>query len=356
MNTIQFPSHPEVIEHAASWIAKIDRGLSSPEEQQLNQWLEASPLHGEALIKCASMWDMLDVLKPISKLIPMREVEFGDADETSEHVNTGGRVGLKTLAVAASVLLTMGAIGLWNWIPMVSAPSNNVVSQPTPAVNPARIIRHYQTAIGETTTFALSDGSLMQLNTNSKVAVEYSASQRHIELIKGEVFFDVAKNPNKPFVVASGDDRVTAIGTAFSVDNSVDKSMEVIVTEGKVLVNRQHNAAAASYADLYLTPGQRVVVRDDRPQVSSESDPTASLAWREGFVVFNGEPLSEVIREIDRYTALSFRITDPSLSNIPVGGYFKTGDLDQLLLILQQNFGVAHRRDGNQIFLSKLAS
>ncbi|RBP51448.1 FecR family protein [Arenicella xantha] len=352
MNTLQFPSHTDVTEGAALWIAKIDRGLSAHEERELSCWLEQSSLHGEALVKCASMWDLLDVLKPLSKFMPMADI---CVDAPVEPVQTAiPHAGGWGSALAASVILAIGVIGLWSWLPSGANSFADSAANSTAQLKPPRIIRHYQTAVGETTTFALSDGSLMQLNTDSKVAVEYSASERHIELIKGEVFFDVAKNAKKPFVVESGEDRVTAVGTAFSVDNTGEHSMEVIVTEGKVLVNRAPSTKAAYYADVLLIPGQRVVVRNNQPKISTEDDPSASLAWRDGFVVFNGEPLSEVVREIDRYTSLSFKITDPSLAEIPVGGYFKTGDLDQLLLVLQQNFGVASRRDGDQILLSKL--
>lgn len=355
MTTIKFPSQTDTLSDATEWIAKIDRGLSNQEEQQLSEWLTQSPAHGKTLVHAASMWDLLDVLRPIAELLPMSDEHFEDAARTADKTPSGRSSSVGRVAMAASVLVSLGALGGWLFMQMNAvAPQNQTAVADVPS-EPARIIRHYQTDFGETSLYTLADGSVMQLNTNSSVTVEYSSNQRQIELVAGEVFFEVAKDPHKPFVVASGDDRVTAVGTAFSVDISSEKSLEVMVTEGKVTVNRTTGAAARVYPEVVLTPGQRVVVRDSQPDVSVEQDPEASLAWREGFVVFNGEPLSAVVSEIDRYTSLTFKITDPELASVPVGGYFKTGDLEQLLLVLQQNFGVAHQRNGNEILLSKLA-
>lgn len=344
MQTLLFPNQEAVTSRATTWIAKIDRGLSAEEQRALAQWLEESPHHGEALVQCASMWDMLDILQPIAKLMPMQDFEI-EADATAVSQFNSRR--LLGVALAASVAV-MTAVSVIAFLPL--SQSKHVLET---AQVPPRIIQHYQTGVGETTVFALSDGSLMQLNTDSKVAVEYTSGARNIDLIQGEVYVDVAKDASKPFTVQSGADRVTAVGTAFSVDRRSEDETEVIVTEGTVRVNRHADDPSQRYDDLYLTPGQRLLVGEARPHVSVDNDPQSALAWREGMIVFRGEPLREAIREIDRYTALSFEIIDPQLAEIPVGGYFKTGDLDQLLAILEQNFGVAHTRQGSRVLLSR---
>ncbi|MFK8032387.1 MAG: FecR family protein [Gammaproteobacteria bacterium] len=356
MKTIKFPNQADIDYDASAWIAKIDRGLSDEEKVELNGWLEISSLHGEALIKLASMWDLLDTLHPISKLLPVSDVDFNSSTDVDTQNRPDSRYSAGKLAVAASILVTIGALGTWFWLhsnPKVPVSLAEIRTEPSEST---RVIRHYQTAIGETTTFTLTDGSVMQLNTDSTATIDYTANRRQVELTKGEVFFEVAHNPTRPFIVASGDNRVTAVGTAFSVDVSSDQTMEVIVTEGKVLINKEVKPLnpIKPYADVLATPGQRVVVQDNQPDVLTEHDPDATLAWREGFVVFEGEPLAEVVREIDRYTPLTFNITDPELAEIPVGGYFKTGDLEQLLLVLRQNFGVVSERSGNEVLLSKL--
>jgi len=353
MNTIKFPNRDEIELHAADWISKIDRGLSQIEQQALDDWLEVSPLHGEQLIKCASMWEMLDILRPISKLMPMDEADLYGYTQTAARSPIGvyqaliKRTGWKpAFAMAACLALVLGGI-TFSLMPM----NQSLLVEP----QPSSIIKteRHQTDIGEMTTVVLFDGSLLQLNTDSLVQVEFSSTHRKVQLIRGEVYFDVVKNSRKPFVVESGDDRVTAIGTAFSVNAAQKSAMEVIVTEGKVRVNRASGGNTVLYDDVYLTPRQKVVVRNNRPEVSVDENLETSLAWREGMVIFQGENLADVVREIDRYTPLSFRLLDEELASISVGGYFKTGDLDQLLLVLEQNFGVAHQKIGSEILLSK---
>jgi len=341
MNTLKFPDHNEVENTAAYWIAAIDRGLTDDEQTSLAGWLEESASHGEALVKCASMFDLLDILQPISKLMPFSE-ELFEEDHHKPDIRWWSPI-----AVAACLLAVIGSIGglAYNYLP------KGVVQEPSLVnVRPAQL---YQTAVGEISTVVLPDGSLLQLNTDSEVEVLYLEASRHIELLRGEAYFDVAKNPSKPFVVETGSDRVTAIGTAFSVDASQDSATEVIVTEGRVRVDRNGANSDLKYGEVYLTPGQKVVVRGNKPEVSVGEDAETLLAWREGMLVFQGESLAEVVKEIDRYTPLSFKLLDQDIASISVGGFFKAGDLDQLLLVLEQNFGVTSTRQNNEILLSK---
>lgn len=361
MTTVPFPNQEEIEEQAASWIAAIDRGLETDEQGTLEIWLEASPLHGEALVKCASMWDLLDVLQPIAKLMPIDQSWVAPAPSTINDSLKAANdsVWSKPMMMACGVLLLAG-IMMFSNLPVRESSTVKPYAVTSPVLE--RLIKNtktYRTAVGEVSVVPLNDGSVLELNTNSVVTVDFTESQRNIELFQGEVYFDVAKNAAKPFVVTVGSDQVTAIGTAFSVDAgaALDVSgllkaqrsvAEVIVTEGKVRVN-----SGSSDTSVYLVPGQKAIARDDTFQISNGADPDSLLAWRDGVVVFEGESLTEVIREIDRYTPLKFRIEDKELASISVGGFFKTGDLNQLLLVLENNFGVANQRVGDEIILSK---
>lgn len=351
MKTVPFPNQDEIEERAASWIAIIDRGITSDEQKALEAWLEVSPLHGDMLVKCASMWDLLDVLQPIAKLMPIDEIETLVPKNSPTAANDSSWfVPLKV----ASVAIMMIAVGVLASLSIAPRPeATSIVDSTVPQSLGEKTSQTYKTAVGEISTVTLADGSVVKLNTDSEMVVQFTNSQRNIELLQGEVYFDVTKDATKPFVVSVGDDQVTAIGTAFSVDasellNDQRSVAEVIVTEGKVRVNSSKGALP-----LYLVPGQKAVTGDDDLLVSAVADSETLLAWREGFVVFEGESLTQVIREIDRYTPLKFRILDKDLDSISVGGFFKTGDLDQLLLVLENNFGVASKQVGNEILLSK---
>lgn len=351
MKTVPFPNQDEIEERAASWIAIIDRGINSDEQKALEAWLEASPLHGEALVKCASMWDLLDVLQPIAKLMPIDDTETPILANTSKAANEASWFSLLKVASVAVLIVGVGVFVSLSMTPQPATISTIVTSESESLGD--QTAQTYKTAVGEISTVALADGSIVKLNTDSEMLVQFTNSQRNIELLQGEVYFDVAKDATKPFVVSVGDDQVTAIGTAFSVDasellNDQRSVAEVVVTEGRVRVNSRKGKQS-----LYLVPGQKAVAGDDDLLVSANADSETLLAWREGFVVFEGESLTQVIREIDRYTPLKFRILDKDLASISVGGFFKTGDLDQLLLVLENNFGVASKQVGNEILLSK---
>lgn len=351
MNTVQFPDSQEIEMQATRWIAAIDRGLSIDEESELNHWLDNSPLHGEMLVKCASMWDLLDLLSPIAKLMPIVD------DDRRESAVQSSRFQMSNWAIAASLVVVMS----FGWVVtnlLFNDFENQSLADNTTSIvsnaQPNHVIgQTYKTAVGEISNVSLADGSKLKLNTDSEVRVHFSATQRTVHLLNGEVFFEVAKDVSKPFVVEARSERVTAIGTAFSVDLSHSASTEVLVTHGKVRVGRAALSVPSPYQELFLTPGQKVVIRDNQPQVSTNNDADNELAWRQGMIVFEGETLEQAIREIDRYTPLSFKIVDADIATIPVGGYFKTGDLEQLLLVLEQNFGVQSYRLDDEVLLSK---
>ncbi|MFT5571263.1 MAG: transmembrane sensor [Cryomorphaceae bacterium] len=361
MNTLSFPLKEQVEANAAGWIAAIDRGISPSEEDQLNEWLNESPVHGEVLLKTASMWDLLDVLEPISRLLPLEDQPNSNHMAPDQQFYANASRG-KAFAIAASLVLSISA-ALYLAEPYsvgIDAPIVNSAVSTTSAESPLAESqgRVYKTAVGEISNVSLADGSTLKLNTDSEVLVNFSATQRDITLLKGEVFFEVAKNPSKPFVVAVGEDRITAIGTAFCVDLSMPEAIEVLVTEGQVRVNREVSELSSStqrspYKEVFLTPGQKVVISDNTSFVSHDQNPDSMLAWLEGMVLFEGETLEQAIREIDRYTPLSFKIIDQEIASIPVGGYFRAGDLDQLLSVLEQNFGVSSYRLGEEVLLSK---
>ena len=159
------------------------------------------------------------------------------------------------------------------------------------------------------------------------------------------------------------------MGTAFNIELLDANSIEVAVTEGKVLVDktgardnqkgiareiRAVNFDKLESDDLLLSVGEKAVVakgQEKQVAIPESFDIATDLAWREGMLIFEGESLDEAISEINRYTALTLEITDDSIRNIEVGGYFRAGDTDELLVILENNFGIHSERKGDRLFL-----
>lgn len=190
----------------------------------------------------------------------------------------------------------------------------------------------YRTGTGERLVVALSDGSTLTLNTRSRAVVRMSETRRDIGLLDGQALFDVARDPQRPFVVVAGDRRVTALGTLFDVRVS-DDQVEVTLVEGRVAVETRHAEARMASARLRteLAPGEQFVAM--REIATLQSEPQVRIAniervigWREGQILFENEPLREVIAEINRYSHRQLALAEPGLGELRISGAFNSGN------------------------------
>jgi transmembrane sensor len=184
-------------------------------------------------------------------------------------------------------------------------------------------LQHYTTLLGEVRNIPLADGSVTAINTETEVGVALTPQLRRLVVAKGEAWFQVAKDPSRPFVVEAGDARVEALGTAFSVRRR-DDGAEVLVTDGAVEVwtvgaeDRRIRLDAGSKA--FLTQGQP-------PQaVKAETQIANALAWRSGQIALYGETLADAAAEFNRYNARKIVIADPELASEKVVGQFGAYD------------------------------
>ncbi|KXI30410.1 FecR family protein [Paraglaciecola hydrolytica] len=320
---------------ACEWISRIDRGLSPDEQHTLQNWTTISESHRQILFEMAQTWDDLSVLNELNGLMPLERID-GQARYTQPH---------KILwPLAASIGFLMVSVLTW------------LVFNPSQIHSTEQLITRLSTEVGEQKPVMLTDGSVVYLNTNSELQIDFSASRRTIQLIKGEAHFEVAHDENRPFVVATAHNTVTAVGTAFNVQLLDNQRFELLVTEGTVLVqNAQQlridetsntpNKALQGTGTL-LSAGQKAMVAAEDPQAVSLSleQMQNELAWRQGIVVFNGEPLAEAMIEISRYMPVHFELADEQVKQQRVAGFFKAGDIDGLLAALQNNFNIRYRK------------
>jgi transmembrane sensor len=222
---------------------------------------------------------------------------------------------------------------------------------------------HYSTAIGAVDTVPLRDGSHVTLNTNTSIHVDLGNTQRLIELEKGEAYFEVAKDPHRPFIVQAGHKRVIAVGTKFSVRRDHD-DVQVAVTEGKVRLEedpepspavpelRERRAVPDSSggSPVFLTAGAIARATDAHVDVdrNAMADADRILAWRRGYVTFDNTPLSEAVAELNRYNVRKIAIQDPALADIRIGGSFRATNTDAFLELLRGGHSilVERREDG----------
>ncbi|MFL0801043.1 MAG: FecR domain-containing protein [Agarilytica sp.] len=350
-NIYALPSQEAMYDQASEWIAKLDRGLSSSEEEALVSWLELHDKHRDILFEMASVWDSMDSLSRLSSLFP---------PPTKSVVHKSGYQRLY-FAAAASVLVVMmiGVLGV-----MTYAPSQ--ASGWLAAFNINKNIDGvYDTSVGEHSRVNLPDGSELVLNTNSRIQVKYTDDARLFFLERGEVHIDVAHDKSRPLSVIAGDKVVQAVGTAFNVQIFNDREVELIVTDGKVLV-AEHDAnelfetieqAPLPVSSLAVSQGEKIVLGSEKEKVDKiqDADIEASLSWRQGNLVFRGETLEEALAEITRYTDVEFEIRDDAVRSVRIAGLFKAGDIKGLLATLRQNFHIDHQKlNNNKVTLTSI--
>lgn len=167
---------------------------------------------------------------------------------------------------------------------------------PQPVTPTLSAPQQYATTVGGYQRITLKDGSVIELNADSEVQVDYVPGERRIQLVKGEAHFSVAKNPARPFWVEAGSVKVRAVGTAFNVRLGPTE-IEVLVTEGKVEVDK----GSEPPANVLLEAGQRWAIAQQNPvatPVVKKIEPTVmrhALAWQDKLLIFSDQPLAEVI-------------------------------------------------------------
>ncbi len=187
----------------------------------------------------------------------------------------------------------------------------------------------------------LADGSRVYINTSSQLRVKFAPNLRRVELAAGEAFFEVTKDPARPFVVAVGGSEVTVVGTKFAVRQDGSQT-SVVVTEGKVNVVPQVGRHTEAVPDkVALLPGDalRFDARQQRVQVA-QVDSEAATTWRNGSISFDNATLEEVIAEVNRYTQKPFVLEDEALKAVRLSGRFRVGDTESVVFALKDGFGV----------------
>jgi transmembrane sensor len=341
-NISQLHQKQQIQEQASLWISRLDRSLSPKETQQLSQWIAQTPKHHEALLEMAKHWDDLTVLNQISTMFPLARKENPTSTAWAR------------AAIAASFIF----MALISGNLMYNGKIFSLTSQNQQANN-----QTYHTNIGEQANFMMPDGTKIRLNTNSIVQIKYTPTHRQISLLQGEVSFDVAKDKKRPFTVTAGSQSFTALGTVFNVQKSNDKAIELVVTEGRVLITNANESIekiseiiALKSKNLLLGvlvhSGEKALIIKDvkAPVIKIPLEQLQrDLAWQQGMLIFEGEPLDQALMEVERYTSIKFSIIDPKLVNLKVAGYFKAGDIDGLLASLNSNFNIVTNRNNDNV-------
>lgn len=349
-NISEFPSLKDRrLEEAGDWIAAIGRGLTEEEEQALGAWLSSSRANYNVFMELARLWDDMDGLERLADLFP----------EPAPKRRYPSSRALLTMAASIVVALTLFTV----------FQTQDIADQSLDELVSFDMAESYNTAIGEQSTHQLIDGSTITLNTNSSVRVDFTEWNRILILERGEVHIKVAHDPNRPLSVIVGNKVVQAVGTEFNVEITQDQSIELVVSDGVVMVGVADatDTEASPDTPLLLTQSSTIVgagegaliAANDKNAESVEAERVASgeiavkLSWREGNLIFRGESLEEAVTEVGRYTAVEFVFLDEDAKAVRVAGLFKAGDVEGLLAALRDHFSITYEWQGeDRILLS----
>ncbi len=307
----QYDSAAEIEAAALTWVARLDRARDPDElHLELAGWLANDPRRKGAFLRAQAIWVKIDraALAESHANLPARQ--------TRRWAMAGGGAGL----LAAS---SVGA-----WFALVGRPVN--------------------TAQGEVRHIPLPDGSSLDLNTDSQIEVGMGRKHRGVQLHRGEAWFQVEKNPQRPFVVEAGRARIMAVGTAFSV-RRFDLAVEVLVTEGVVLAWLLGREAQA----VRLEAGDKGRLDPDGTHrlVSAAAEIDRRLAWRVGKIDLADETLEDAVSEFNRYNRRKLRIKGSAVASRRLYGVFRIDDPEGFATSVHYALGIPVEPQDDQIVI-----
>jgi len=306
---------------AADWlIAQADGPLSPEDQARFDAWFSAFDRNKAAYWRLELGWEAADRLRLADHSCD------GAVPEASRRSRLRRWV---PAAIAASIALAFG----------VHHFAREWAASPE---NPARMERlsaSYSTSLGERHLVGLPDGSRVQLNTQSKLRTRITDARREVWLDEGEVFFEVARRQDRPFIVHVGDRQITVLGTQFSVRRAQGEVV-VAVLEGRVQLAELEGAlpvrsSIISAGDIAVAAGSATLVT-----AHSEKNVEQALSWREGMLAFDQEPLSAIVSEFNRYNARKLVLEGQSVGTMRITGTFPSDKPEVFARLLREAYGL----------------
>lgn len=344
----------EVLREAAAWMTRLKASdVSELDHREFIEWLKRSPVHVKHYLELASLdvqlgdaalFEGMDLdelpRQSRSNVLPWTVPRTRDSESKTPRQHARPRWLRWTVTAAAASVITVGLF----------LGTQEVVNWPDSD-------ERYHSAVGELRSIALSDGSIVTLNTQSEIEVRYSEESRTVELARGEALFRVARNRSRPFRVLVDRTVIQALGTEFNVYRHSGGAV-VTVVEGRVAVLPQDSGSAEPLgrqepsapgpgrvrARLELSAGEQLAIAPNAAVRRLELSEIARVTtWTQRRLAFNQAPVAEVVAELNRYNHEQLVVEDPELARRAVTGTFESNDLESFILFLKQEGGVSVR-------------
>ncbi|WP_114090492.1 FecR family protein [Thalassospira profundimaris] len=309
-----------VIWHGRLREAAFHAGSQETVMAEFESWQQQSSLHPAAFREVELLWGKLEL--PVKRIWRAQGQVSPVMPDAQEAQSQAGRQkpsnGWRIAALAAVILLCIVTGGYFK----------NDVEQ---YFNPGLYITSQQPM-----TQTLPDGSQITMNVHSRLEVAFGADKRLVKLQAGEVWFDVAHNAQKPFVVETAQGTITVLGTRFNVRKMAD-SVIVSLVQGKVALR---DKATASQAPTLLAPGMAADLTPTGVGKAHSFDAFATTAWQKDQMVFYDAPVSEVVRELNRYYPGKIVIANRHLADLHISGVFRTDNIGRVLDAIENTLSV----------------
>jgi transmembrane sensor len=345
---------------AAEWWLRFEEGeLSRENREALVDWLRESPLHVAELLRMAEVHSALEQFKgwadvstsgwdQADTVVPMPQARTSAAPEPQQHRPRSMRKAWWFGGAVAAALVA--GVALWFALSLR-----------------AEVI---ETGRGDRRGVTLADGSMIQIDPESRLRIRFERDSRHVNLERGRALFRVARDPQRPFYVDADSTVVRAVGTQFGVEQA-SEGVVVTVAEGKVAVTPAESSATIKRAahtaestrtpagrgtasgEVFLIAGQQVTVPKRGPaQAVKPVDTERELAWAAGRLVFENQSVAGVIEEFNRYNVVQLHVSDEQLAHRAVSGVFDASEPESFIGFMQSVVPVRVTRAGQDITIS----
>ncbi len=324
--SVPTPDDSALDQAAAEWLCEREEGFTPGRARAFAAWCACDPRHPAAIRRMERTLELLDEMPAVR---PRLEERFPHPRAPRAPAEGGAIVAFHRLArtggIAAALLLGLAA---WWW---------SAGPRPSPS-------QHYTTDEIAQRSVALADGSLMDVNVDSDVVVQYTPRERRVLLHEGEAHFQVTHDPARPFIVTAGDVSVRAVGTMFDVRLTAE-AVDVVVVEGRVEVTRRAAGpvrVTAGPAPL-LRAGERAkMIRDAvdaAPQIQAidAGSIRSLLTWQTPMTSFTDVPLRDVVTRFNRRNVTQLVLEDAELGTRTIGGKFALDQVDAFVRLLEQD-------------------
>jgi transmembrane sensor len=328
--------NPQIIDEASMWFVEFcDGDVDLESRAAFVQWLKASPQHVRAYLQISQLWEesalfaaslpaegrelLAAAVEKDNVVIARMPMAAPAGRAQGERGPTRRSAVRRALPVAACLAIVATGIAAFAWHELRQGV--------------------YATDIGEQRTIRLKDGSVVELNTASRIRVSFTKDRRELRLLAGQALFHVAKDATRPFVVSCGSATVRAVGTQFDVYKK-GTDATVTVLEGKVAISevgvteRSLAVSLSAGEQVDITPKAVTRVPSTRVAVAS------ATAWTQRRLMFEATPLDQVVADFNRYNTKAVVIADPALLKFHISGDFSAFDPEQLVQFMKDRFQV----------------